>query len=698
MPRLIQAPPLDGSDSSQTAMDTTRNFSDAQVRDIRAMIAQAHETLQSDVALLINNYRIMAGRLQGMENTVGRLVTTVTQLVEERNNRGNNNGNCPELEREVRQLRTDINRMLEANGQAVNNQQFAALEARIIAMEGLVRSTPDPQNLPQEVPAPPPSEPIVVENIPPHTDPYQEAGITQEELEEVRKARKKKARKEKQKKRKNAQDSDPSDGSDSSDDSDNDSDSGSISSDDTEYSVEDEDERGGVFNRKKRGNHRDVKAIKPSNREYRRVLDYRYYRLRNRRQKRDGKATKAVRKFISRLEVTLKDRKFDGVDKIKVLSFLAKYVNEADLLGMSEAQAVLALPTFLKGNAAMRYEAANSVGTWPETVQYLLLNYATDAVIEEAVADLRNIRQRAGESEVDYSTRLTEAELRCGNVHRWHERKLRFIDGLLPVTKPKVARYNRTTRDASYWDVLEFAQSEGEATRAGGPSRRILPLPQQRGAPSVRPLRRAFMLEPSDTTTERGHETGGSGELHLVAEENDSGLPTDTSNTTTTVETIDATRVDEPEAAEAVLLTDYNRRSQWTRPQYLPHADRNTRINRPGWVDNNRTRAGPSQPRPSTSTRLICYTCYQEGHISPDCPGTATPQMIVRTYESLPRDILRIVPPASYWNARDITDAQLGAGPSSSTMVPPPRPAEVHPRQLPQTAENTNPETQGKGL
>ena len=424
------------------------------------------------------------------------------------------------------------------------------------------------------------------------------------------------------------------------------------------------------------------------------MLDYRYYRLRNRRQKRDGKATKAVRKFISKLEVTLKDRKFDGADKIKVLSFFAKYVSEADLLGMSEAQAVLALPSFLKGNAAMRYEAANSVGTWPETVQYFLLNYATDSVIEEAIADLRNIRQRSGESEADYSTRLTESELRCGNVHRWHERKLRFIDGLLPVTKPVVARYNRTTRDATYWDVVEFAQSHGEASRAGGPQRRVAPLPQHRGVSPTRPTRRAFMLEPSETTTERGQETGGSGELHLVTDDDGSGRPTATNTSTTTVETIDATRVE----SEPVLATEYNRRSQWARPQHLPHADRNTRMTRPGWADT-RHQAGPShhRPAPSPSTRLFCYSCYQEGHISPDCPGTATTQMIVRNYESLPREILRMVPATSYWTARDALDAQVGAGNLPIVGSPPPRHAEVHPRQLPPPAEDTSGPTQGKG-
>ena len=697
MSRLIRAP----SFSSDSDIAQMAAFTPEQTRIIQAWMIQLTNPLRIDLTTLVDENRELTARLTRLEATVEQINNTVGELADDRNNRGNQ----PGLEPEVRQLRTDVNSMLEDNGISVFRRDLAALNDRLLTLEQVVPAPPAPPTLPPDVPVVHPSDPfaIVVDQVEENPQ-LEEEKIERSSRKNNSRSTKKNKKNKKKNNRKNAEDSDPSDGSSSSsDDSDSDS-ASSISGESDEYSASSEDERGGVFTRKKRSDFRRLKAIKPANREFRKLVDYRYYRLRDRRQKRSGKATKLVRRMISKMEVTLKDRKFDGVDKIKVLSFLSRFVREADLLGMSEAQAVLAIPSFLKGNASIRYEAANNVGTWPDTVQYFLLSYATDSVIEEAIRDLRDITQKSGEAEVDYSTRLTESELRCGNIHRWNERKLRFIDGLLPEIKPIVAQYNRNHRNATYWDLVEFAQSEGEAARARGGMRRYTPIPQYRGSSSVKPMakstsRRVYLMEPSDTATVRGsraENTGESGELHLITEEDNSGS-NPTTTTTTTVETIDATRIESE--AEPVFMTDYYRRDNWVRPQNVPYQTRNMRSNRPGWMDN-RNNPGPSrppraQPQPP-QTRLFRYTCYQEGHISPDCPGQITAQTIIRNYESLPREILRMVPASSYWKARDELDAQTRAEPTRDPALPPPRQGELHPSRLPNHSGNNPEENQGK--
>ena len=70
---------------------------------------------------------------------------------------------------------------------------------------------------------------------------------------------------------------------------------------------------------------------------------------------------------------------FDGTDPIRVFDFLARYVNEADMLDMTEAQAFIALPTFLSEPAETQFRTNLSgasrhggITCWPEAVQYML--------------------------------------------------------------------------------------------------------------------------------------------------------------------------------------------------------------------------------------------------------------------------------------------------------------------------------------
>ena len=141
---------------------------------------------------------------------------------------------------------------------------------------------------------------------------------------------------------------------------------------------------------------------------------------------------------------------------------------------MSEAQAYIALPYFLRGHAEEQFNSVRGASSskqggvtcWPEAVQYLLRSYATATSIQEAILDLRDIRQRPGETETEFSTRLNTSFYRCGNVHSVEEKATMFVDGLDPVIKTLVAQRREDSRRMPYSELVQYARAEGDSHRA----------------------------------------------------------------------------------------------------------------------------------------------------------------------------------------------------------------------------------------
>lgn len=78
---------------------------------------------------------------------------------------------------------------------------------------------------------------------------------------------------------------------------------------------------------------------------YQKLLSYRYYRLDDSSSARTSRGMGKAKDCINHMALVL-TKKFLGDDPILVLDFFAKYGQEADILGMSEAQAYIALPYF----------------------------------------------------------------------------------------------------------------------------------------------------------------------------------------------------------------------------------------------------------------------------------------------------------------------------------------------------------------
>ena len=217
-----------------------------------------------------------------------------------------------------------------------------------------------------------------------------------------------------------------------------------------------------------------LKTIKPSNSSFDRLMNYRYYRLKDGRSKRSHATSQATRHFIKSMDLTFKEHRFDGSDPILVFDFLTRFVEEADILTLNEGQAFLILPHYLSGSASTQFRAmrngarSGGITRWPELVQYFLTTYATPSAMRESIANLRSLKQKTGEDEAEFGARVNEAAYKCGNAFSEEDKMTFFVDGLHPTTQSIVARYRESQprKQLSFEQLILHARDEGEAYRA----------------------------------------------------------------------------------------------------------------------------------------------------------------------------------------------------------------------------------------
>lgn len=73
-------------------------------------------------------------------------------------------------------------------------------------------------------------------------------------------------------------------------------------------------------------------------------MQYRKYWLMIPTDTHSSRATAEVRVHIKIVNLTIKNHTFDGKDLIRVLDFLDRFVQQAEMFNISEAQAFIALP------------------------------------------------------------------------------------------------------------------------------------------------------------------------------------------------------------------------------------------------------------------------------------------------------------------------------------------------------------------
>ena len=269
--------------------------------------------------------------------------------------------------------------------------------------------------------------------------------------------------------------------------------------------------------RKRRHRHgkrhsRKPTVIRPTNDIFSRAVDYRSYRLVNRKQEYTERIQRSMGKYEKRMKVQMAHHRFNGKDPITVLDFLARFKDSCDRNNISEAAAVWCFQYFLDGQAAnvvktrlsgrslaVDASRADMLTSYEEVVQFLLKTYATEEAMAEAITDVENFKQSSSMDVQAYSDELWTRALRCGSVISSTRLKGYFIQGVLPAIRAGVRYYATEHPDATYEAVLSKARSLGDAYMA---AKRATSAPRGSvsAAKTVKPKRTAFQIEADAST------------------------------------------------------------------------------------------------------------------------------------------------------------------------------------------------------
>ncbi len=379
------------------------------------------------------------------------------------------------------------------------------------------------------------------------------------------------------------------------------------------------------YEREKGPAYLTLRAERPSDPTFDRLMNYRFYRLLKRRASRDAEAMIDGQRRMKALQRSLDSQsKFDGKDPILVFAFLTRFTEECDLNGLTEAQALVALPRFLTGDASLSFQTAQSSGqsggvnSWPEAVHFLLTSHATPSAMREAVIRVQEMKQKATEDELAYNARLSHAIYRCGNVFSEAQKTTYFVNGLLPDIRSRVARYREgiPRHAVRYNSIVQYARDEGETVRAQHASIRQAPRRQASTTPA-----QAHFLDGSDRPSQ-ADDANQQGAFLLQDAAGHSQAPTGyqpvSDNTSDLPSTLDA------EGAQQGELF-------MVQPPKLPFSNGQTERNRPGW---------------KSADPLICYGCFAKNdHIAPNCQADPLDfSLIVQNYESLSQREQALVP------------------------------------------------------
>lgn len=149
-------------------------------------------------------------------------------------------------------------------------------------------------------------------------------------------------------------------------------------------------------------------------------------------------------------------------------------MEEADILGVSEAHEFLIMPKLPKSQAERHLRLicndsqADGVTCWPDAVNYFPCAYATAVAIHNAAIDLRNIHQQPREDELRYGGRINVAVHSCRNVHDEIDSMTQIINGHLLSLQKIFACFleSKGHRRLSNAELVQYVQGKGKSHQA----------------------------------------------------------------------------------------------------------------------------------------------------------------------------------------------------------------------------------------
>lgn len=414
-------------------------------------------------------------------------------------------------------------------------------------------------------------------------------------------------------------------------------------------SSEDEAEtRAGVFNRPKGRTSRGLNVLRPADPDFRKLMDYRFYRIPRPSNYDRGQQMRKLVKTATHVSAHMHGLKFGGTEPTLVFDFLEQYHKACSYVDFSENEAYLVLDKFLEGRAKSLFSStvasdrtSSGISGWVSAVNWILRTFATDTNIARAVTALRTVRQNRNENEEDYFSRFVQLHTACGNYLPIDRLKTLFVNGLDSRIIETVRSYLSANPRVDLALLLEEARRQGSQVRelisslTPTAGRKIL-------TPATRSERGGFIAyerNDSDSENDQAYLLGSSDHTDELPTGSESSYPT-----------IDFTRTPDspgvPRGIEDLLNVSevgppprprFNagfrrsmgvRRSDQVRnvpapPIPLsegtaagPHA-------RPGWqihpVVSDRVRSMTTAEYGQYRRRIICYLCYAIGHISRSC-------------------------------------------------------------------------------
>ena len=163
-----------------------------------------------------------------------------------------------------------------------------------------------------------------------------------------------------------------------------------------------------------------LKVIRPLNDHFAKALSYKTYRLRKKDNSYNDEIAQSLSKTARKLKHVMTVPLFNGEDSIAVLAFLKNYKFACDETGVSEGAALPLMKYFMGGEAkdtmlsyvgrgtgfADTEPGVDAINSYPEAVQWLLITYARESVLQLAYREVATMTQRHAEAENDYALSL----------------------------------------------------------------------------------------------------------------------------------------------------------------------------------------------------------------------------------------------------------------------------------------------------
>ena len=219
-----------------------------------------------------------------------------------------------------------------------------------------------------------------------------------------------------------------------------------------------------------------LEVIIPINPIFKNVVDYRTYRLEDRRTTYNGKTATATRRYQKRMDVNIpKEKKFSATKPIAVINFLQRFKKACDSAEAHEGVAMWLFQFYtedhpntlisqrvqLPAKSKRSQRAAIAEGkctSYAATVNLLLRRYASNDILARAYSEVTSFRQPKGTSETTYAHKLQAKADSCGdNVFPGEFLISIFIEGIHSSLQGNVRMHYAANPTSDLFQIAQYA-------------------------------------------------------------------------------------------------------------------------------------------------------------------------------------------------------------------------------------------------